>query len=508
MKQPQQAASHDETDGVVSSAAESAQACSASKSLVGDREKVCGMPRQGMKQPQQEASKAETDGVVSSAAECAQACSASKSVTWFDTDVSGLCGVGGSTSFSSGGAADGAPRPRHVRAAFVQQRGKCGARAPSAAGTACAAPLPGPPAATMQMLRAPAPPTPSKQKTRAAFRRRGKLAVAVGAALCGNASVPSPAPDLPQGPSKLRLKLNRVVRKSRRADKMDVFMKSIMTQVISLRDQIALTSGKAEKVLRMLNAGKPEGSSADSSFCSAASTEDERALPQPRPGISMRMSRWPSRFAAGRSPLRTRVRNSELFIGPPTPSPFKHSSRSRPRVLRRTPVSSSRRRGVKKYLDDSDEDEGKAEQAEEQEEQVRTPQDRYVPGLGRVKVVYNMAGKALRLHTDIQEVSCQPPDDADPAQQGQEACEIKHGLEAAGVDELEELQLRLAKAQVLRTAKRGLRLATMGPNTEAEGSWLVIYDPPLQPVPPSQAASKLPLTKGRSAFRRRLRGES
>jgi hypothetical protein len=455
-----------------------------------------------MEQPQQEASHAETcdtetDGVDSSAAECAQACSAFKSVTWWDTDVSGLCGGGGRRAPATGCAADGAQRPRHLRAAFVQQRGKGGARAPSAAGTACAAPLPGPPAApTVQMPRAPAPPTPSKQKTSAAFRRRGKLAVAVGAALCGNASVPSPAPDLPLHPSKLRLKLNRVVRKSRRADKMDVFMKSIMTQVSSLRDQIASTSRKAEQVLRMVNEGKPEGSSADSSFCSAASTEDERALPQPRRGIGMRVTRLSSRFAAFRSPLRTSVTNSELLVGPASATP---SSRSRPRVLSRTPVFSSRRRGVKKYLDDSDEEEGNAEQAEEQEEeQVRTPQDRYVPGLGRVKVVYNMAGKALRLHTDTQEGSCQPPDDADPAQHRQEAsCSEKHELE------------ELAKLWSSTLAAPGaLPVATMGPNTEAESSWLVIYDPPLQPVPPSQAASKLPLTKGSSGFRRRLRGAS
>ena len=455
--------------------------------------------RPGMEQPQQAASHGETDGVHSSAAECGQACSFFKSVTWWDTDVSGLCGGGSERRAPAPGcAADGAQRPRHVRAAFVQQRGKGVARAPSATGTACAAPLPGPPAApTVQMPNVPAPHTPSKQKTRAAFRRRGKLAVAVGAALCGNASVPSPAPDLPQGPSKLRLKLNRVVRKSRRADKMDVFMKSIMTQVSSLRDQIASTSKKAEQVLRMVNDGKPDGSSADSSFCSAASTEDERALLQPRQGIGMRVTRFSSlgKFSF-RSPLRTSVTNSELLVGPASAKP---SSRSRPRVLSRTPVFSSRRRGVKKYLDDSDEEEGNAEQAEEQEEeQVRTPQDRYVPGLGRVKVVYNMAGKALRLHMDTQEGSCQPPDDAEPAQHRQEAsCSEKHELE------------ELAKLRSSTLAAPGaLPVATMGPNTEAESSWLVIYDPPLQPVPPSQAASKLPLTKGSSGFRRRLRGAS
>ena len=146
-------------------------------------------------------------------------------------------------------------------------------------------------------------------------------------------------------------------------------------------------------------------------------------------------------------------------------------------------MSSSRRRSsrsIRKYLDDSDEEAVVEEQAEEKEvEPVRTPQDRYVPGIGRRKVVYNTAGKALRLHTDTRE-AWSAADAGQDVQLGQEESVSGTGLSS-------------------------LRAEHGPPLTEAESSWLVIYDPPLQPAPPAQAA-KLPVTRVRSAFRRRLKG--
>ena len=251
-------------------------------------------------------------------------------------------------------------------------------------------------------MHIPAPPTPSKPKSRApVFRRGDQLATAFGAVgnknLIPTSSFSTGGTDNePQGPSKLRLKLNRVVRRSRRANKLQAFQKSILATVDAFKDQIALTYKSVNAAMATLNAESVEEAPVDSSMCSAASTEDEQVGNRDSvrtKSFGLRISRMPSflhsrRASRGSAPLF--VTHSCMLLATPS---ARHS------VMSITPVSSRRRsRRIRRYLDDSGDEGEEVGKKKAHENEVQTPQERYFPGMGRRKVVCNIQGKALRLY--------------------------------------------------------------------------------------------------------------
>lgn len=216
----------------------------------------------------------------------------------------------------------------------------------------------------------PRPPSESAKKSRATFQRKAKLAATVGAASKSEKeSAVTPSPDVHQ--LRLKLKLTRLVKKSRSDTKFKLFTKQILSSVDSLRDAIALTRRSAEEALSKLK--KIEDDTMDASLCSAASTEDERAANERTIAhdcfVGLKMSRFASRFGSHRrSPIA--VATSCLVRGPSS------GMSSSLYIGCWTPMSSSRRRArrIKKYLDDGDD----KEKEEEHEPEATTPQVRTV----------------------------------------------------------------------------------------------------------------------------------
>ena len=258
------------------------------------------------------------------------------------------------------------------------------------------------------------------------------------------------------GPSKLKLKLSKVVTAARRANKLDLV--SVRSAAFdSLRESISQLSSRVDQVKNAaaaLSTARKEMTvnDADSSLCSAASTENEfgenseKVVVESRVGL--KMSRWASKFAARRSPHVSICINSCVVRGPLSSAQYSR-------------MSSRRRRTCTKprYLDDG-EPEQMSNQIETDPEEARTPQQRYLPGIGVMQVVVSKRnGKAMRLHEEKD--SDRPAHNSAPASSPHE----------------------------------------IAARSEAETSWLVIapqIEEPREPAPPAPT-----IAFRRSAFRRR-----
>jgi len=265
----------------------------------------------------------------------------------------------------------------------------------------------------------PTPPSARIKKSRVTFQRKARLVAgelaAVAAATTGNsAKAGGQKSCFTDGQSsKLKLKLTRLVKKSRSDSQFEVFTKSVRSTVDSLRDAIDMTRRSAAEALSKLNKG--DSDAVDSAVCDAASTQAEQGQMKMQTMIDckflgLKMTRWASRFGANRrAPV---VVTASCLVGAPS------SSRCGWTPMR---TSRHRKQRIKKYLDDGDEEEEEAEEEatsalpqerflleigrrivadeenEEEEEEARTPQERFLPGIGRRIVITNLQGKALRL---------------------------------------------------------------------------------------------------------------
>jgi len=212
-----------------------------------------------------------------------------------------------------------------------------------------------------------------------AFQRASLKVISCGAmGARSRASVSARVAPGAEGPSKLKLRLAKVV-KHARGDKLDlVSMRS--TAFGSLHDSIAQLSSRCQDVKNAaaaLNTARKKlaVNQNDSSMCSAASTEDELGgssgslAVEDRVGV--RMSRVASRFrAARRSPHMSICLSSCVVRGPLSGMVSTRYSKG----------SSRRQRGRRKprYLDDDD-DEPETETGDSEEE-PGTPELRYMPG--------------------------------------------------------------------------------------------------------------------------------